>query len=165
MESIDQVSVQRTCRNAIALQQTLSSITATREVSLDLARNYYEMLYMDPEVRILLRSSFTCIQWNLPKIIICFAFFQLGNSEHDHRERCTIYRNATFKCIAIVVQAQRNDRFKYISRISTKALWYIGYKAIVRCYRLVVYSYQLWNIYPAMDGIYSIIKSSFAIER
>lgn len=50
MESIDQVSVQRTCRNAIALQQTLSSITATREVALDQARNYYEMLYMDPEV-------------------------------------------------------------------------------------------------------------------
>ncbi|XP_055693526.1 exocyst complex component 4 [Lutzomyia longipalpis] len=49
MESIDQVSVQRMCRNAQALQQTLSSITATREVALDHARNFYEMLYMKPE--------------------------------------------------------------------------------------------------------------------
>lgn len=50
METIDQASVQRMCRNAIALQQTLSSITAAREVALDHARNYYEMLYMEPEV-------------------------------------------------------------------------------------------------------------------
>lgn len=52
METIDQTSVQRMCRNAMALQQTLSSITASREVALDNARNFYEMLYMDPEVRI-----------------------------------------------------------------------------------------------------------------
>lgn len=50
MERIDQASVHRMCRNAVALQQTLSSITAAREVALDQARNYYEMLYMDPEV-------------------------------------------------------------------------------------------------------------------
>lgn len=57
METIDQASVQRMCRNAIALQQTLSSITATREVALDNARNFYEMLYMDPEVCV--KSIFT----------------------------------------------------------------------------------------------------------
>lgn len=50
MGTIDQSCVQRMCRNANALQQTLSSITATREVALDNARNFYEMLYMDPEV-------------------------------------------------------------------------------------------------------------------
>lgn len=50
MDSIDQAGVQKMCRNALALQQTLSSITASREVALDQARNYYEMLYMDPEV-------------------------------------------------------------------------------------------------------------------
>lgn len=49
MESIDQISVQRMCRNAMALQQTLSSITASREVALDNARMFYEMLYMDPD--------------------------------------------------------------------------------------------------------------------
>lgn len=38
------------CRNAIALQQTLSAITASREVALDYARNFYELLYLDPEV-------------------------------------------------------------------------------------------------------------------
>lgn len=50
METIDQSGVQRMCRNALALQQILSSITASREVALDHARNFYEMLYMDPEV-------------------------------------------------------------------------------------------------------------------
>lgn len=49
MERIYQYDVQLMCRNALALQQTLSSITASREVALDHARNYYEMFYMDPE--------------------------------------------------------------------------------------------------------------------
>lgn len=49
MERIDQYGVQLMCRNALTLQQTLSSITASREVALDHARNYYEMFYMDPE--------------------------------------------------------------------------------------------------------------------
>lgn len=49
MESLDQSGIQRMCRNSIALQQTLSSITASREVALDHARNFYEMFYMDPE--------------------------------------------------------------------------------------------------------------------
>lgn len=51
MESIDQSGVQRMCRNALALQQTLSSITASREIALDHAKNFYEMLYMNPEVK------------------------------------------------------------------------------------------------------------------
>lgn len=50
METIDQNGVQRMVRNSLALQQTLSSITASREVALDHARNFYEILYMDPEV-------------------------------------------------------------------------------------------------------------------
>lgn len=50
MERIDEAGVQRMCHNAMALQQTLSSITASREVALDHARNFYEMLYMTPEV-------------------------------------------------------------------------------------------------------------------
>lgn len=49
MDRIDQYGVQLMCRNALALQQTLSSITASREVALDHARSYYEMFYMDPE--------------------------------------------------------------------------------------------------------------------
>lgn len=50
MEKIDEAGVQRMCHNSMALQQTLSSITASREVALDHARNFYEMLYMTPEV-------------------------------------------------------------------------------------------------------------------
>ncbi|XP_055641900.1 exocyst complex component 4 isoform X2 [Toxorhynchites rutilus septentrionalis] len=49
MESIDHAGVQRMCRNALALQQTLSSITASREVALDYARAFYEMFYLDPD--------------------------------------------------------------------------------------------------------------------
>lgn len=52
MEYIDHSGVQRMCRNALALQQTLSSITASREVALDYARSFYEMFYLDPEVYI-----------------------------------------------------------------------------------------------------------------
>lgn len=50
METIDEANIQRMCRNALALQQTLSSITATREVALDQARNFYELLCMNPDV-------------------------------------------------------------------------------------------------------------------
>ncbi|EAT42267.1 AAEL006185-PA [Aedes aegypti] len=49
MEYIDTAGVQRMCRNALALQQTLSSITASREVALDYARSFYEMFYLDPD--------------------------------------------------------------------------------------------------------------------
>ena len=49
VESVEQVNVQRMCRNAMSLQQTLSSITAIRETALDHTRMFYEMLYMDPQ--------------------------------------------------------------------------------------------------------------------
>lgn len=50
MESIDQAGVQRMCRNALTLKQTLGSITSSREIALDHAMNFYEMLYKDPQV-------------------------------------------------------------------------------------------------------------------
>lgn len=53
LEHIDQITVQRMCRNAIALQQTLSNITASREVALDQARHFYELLCMEPDVRVI----------------------------------------------------------------------------------------------------------------
>lgn len=49
MESLDSHSIQQMIRNSLALQQTLSSITAQREHQLDHARRYYEMLYLDAE--------------------------------------------------------------------------------------------------------------------
>ncbi|XP_034131179.1 exocyst complex component 4 isoform X4 [Drosophila guanche] len=49
LEHIDQITVQRMCRNSIALQQTLSNITASREVALDQAKNFYELLCMEPD--------------------------------------------------------------------------------------------------------------------
>lgn len=50
LEHIDQVIVQRMCRNSLALQQTLSNITASREVALDQAKQFYELLCMEPDV-------------------------------------------------------------------------------------------------------------------
>lgn len=89
METIDQASVQRMCRNAIALQQTLSSITATREVALDNARNFYEMLYMDPEVSILgwikKMHSFTKIGW------FCRKFWPTSSKKVLNSRRCSIW--------------------------------------------------------------------------
>ncbi|XP_050327837.1 exocyst complex component 4 isoform X2 [Bactrocera neohumeralis] len=49
LEHIDQATVQRMCRNSIALQQTLSNITASREIALDQAKNFYELLCMEPD--------------------------------------------------------------------------------------------------------------------
>ncbi|ALC46761.1 sec8 [Drosophila busckii] len=49
LEHIDQITVQRMCRNSIALQQTLSNITASREVALDQAKQFYELLCMQPD--------------------------------------------------------------------------------------------------------------------
>ncbi|XP_067615062.1 exocyst complex component 4 isoform X2 [Eurosta solidaginis] len=49
LEHIDQATVQRMCRNALALQQTLSNITASREVALDQAKNFYELLCKEPD--------------------------------------------------------------------------------------------------------------------
>lgn len=51
MERIDNAGVQKMVRNALAIQQTLSAITASREVALDYARTFYEMFYLDPDVR------------------------------------------------------------------------------------------------------------------
>lgn len=49
MESLENYAIQQMIRNALALQQTLSSITAQRESQLDHARKYYEMLYKEPD--------------------------------------------------------------------------------------------------------------------
>lgn len=49
MDRIDNAGVQKMVRNALAIQQTLSAITASREVALDYARTFYEMFYLDPD--------------------------------------------------------------------------------------------------------------------
>lgn len=48
MKIIDEVGIQRMCRNVFALQQTLTNITMTREVALDHARHYYELFFSTP---------------------------------------------------------------------------------------------------------------------
>lgn len=94
MEALENHAIQQMIRNSLALQQTLSSITATREHQLDHARKYYEMLYMEPEDIIKditekgpkyteLQVSFGCIiyteQCNLPRITILKRnFFNLN---------------------------------------------------------------------------------------
>lgn len=50
MEAIDEAGVQRMCRNALTLKQTLGSITSSREVALDQTISFYEMFYKDPQV-------------------------------------------------------------------------------------------------------------------
>ena len=38
------------CRNIFAIQQNLTNITMSREGDLDRARQYYELLYSNPDV-------------------------------------------------------------------------------------------------------------------
>jgi hypothetical protein len=47
---LDEPGVQKICRNILSLQQTLASVTMSREVGLDHARHYFELFYMTPEV-------------------------------------------------------------------------------------------------------------------
>jgi hypothetical protein len=49
---LDEPGVQKICRNILSLQQTLASVTMSREVGLDHARHYFELFYMTPEVKI-----------------------------------------------------------------------------------------------------------------
>lgn len=48
---LDEPGVQKICRNILSLQQTLASVTMSREVGLDHARHYFELFYMTPEVQ------------------------------------------------------------------------------------------------------------------
>lgn len=56
MQIIDEVGIQRICRNIFALQQTLTNITMTREVALDHARHYFELFFLTPEVLLIILS-------------------------------------------------------------------------------------------------------------
>ncbi|XP_015791673.1 exocyst complex component 4 [Tetranychus urticae] len=50
--SIDRINhngVKKMCRNIFAIQQNLTSITMSREVALDYARQYFELFYSSPE--------------------------------------------------------------------------------------------------------------------
>ncbi|XP_046430735.1 exocyst complex component 4 isoform X1 [Neodiprion virginianus] len=49
MEKIDEIGIQRMCRNVFALQQTLTNITMARELAMDHARQYFELFYQTPE--------------------------------------------------------------------------------------------------------------------
>ncbi|UYV72880.1 EXOC4 [Cordylochernes scorpioides] len=49
LNKINENGVKRICRNIHALQQSQTSITKTREVALDRARQYYELLYQTSE--------------------------------------------------------------------------------------------------------------------
>lgn len=56
------------CRNALALQQTLSNITGSREVALDQAKQFYELLSMEPDV------SLQQFKFDFKKIINNFVY-------------------------------------------------------------------------------------------
>lgn len=49
IEKIDEIGIQRMCRNVFALQQTLTNITMARELAMDHARQYFELFYQTPE--------------------------------------------------------------------------------------------------------------------
>ncbi|RWS04217.1 Exocyst complex component 4-like protein [Dinothrombium tinctorium] len=49
IKRINQNGVKKMCRNIFAIQQCLTSITMSREVALDCARQYFELFYQTPE--------------------------------------------------------------------------------------------------------------------
>jgi len=49
IKRINQNGIKKMCRNIFAIQQNLTNITMSREGDLDRARQYYELLYSNPE--------------------------------------------------------------------------------------------------------------------
>ena len=49
---INENGIKKMCRNIFSVQQQLTNITMTRELALDQARQYYEMLYHTQDVSI-----------------------------------------------------------------------------------------------------------------
>lgn len=47
---INENGIKKMCRNIFSVQQQLTNITMTRELALDQARQYYEMLCNTPDV-------------------------------------------------------------------------------------------------------------------
>uniref|UniRef100_A0A0A9WJT2 Exocyst complex component Sec8 n=2 Tax=Lygus hesperus TaxID=30085 RepID=A0A0A9WJT2_LYGHE len=49
MNKVDDVLIHKMCRNIFTLQQTLTNITMARDLSLDHARNYFQLFFLSPE--------------------------------------------------------------------------------------------------------------------
>ncbi|XP_029842288.3 exocyst complex component 4 [Ixodes scapularis] len=49
IQKVNENGIKKVCRNIFAMQQNLTSITMNREVALDYARQYFELLYHSPE--------------------------------------------------------------------------------------------------------------------
>nr|XP_022341498.1 exocyst complex component 4-like isoform X4 [Crassostrea virginica] len=49
MKKINENGIKKMCRNLFAIQQNLTNITMSRESDLDHARQYYELLYINPD--------------------------------------------------------------------------------------------------------------------
>ena len=73
------------CRNIFSIQQCLTNITSNRESDLDHARQYYELLYLSPDVSINF-NLFHCIYAAAADISVshckCFAFMESLSSKH-----------------------------------------------------------------------------------
>ncbi|KAK7482018.1 hypothetical protein BaRGS_00026710 [Batillaria attramentaria] len=50
LKKINENGIKKMCRNILAIQQNLTNITLTRETDLDRARQFYELLYLSPDV-------------------------------------------------------------------------------------------------------------------
>lgn len=53
---INDNGIKKMCGNIFSIQQQLTNITMTRELALDQARQYYEMLYNTPDVSIIFKG-------------------------------------------------------------------------------------------------------------
>ncbi|CAA9995347.1 unnamed protein product [Nesidiocoris tenuis] len=49
MYKVDDLLIHKMCRNIFTLQQTLTNITMARDLSLDHARNYFQLFFLSPE--------------------------------------------------------------------------------------------------------------------
>lgn len=73
LKKINENGIKKMCRNLFAIQQNLTNITMSREPDLDHARQYYELLYLNPDVSTLFLYQ-NYIMWTI-WIIVSQSWF------------------------------------------------------------------------------------------
>lgn len=119
MEAIDEAGVQRMCRNALTLKQTLGSITSSREVALDQTITFYEMFYKDPQVG---RSGRGTGIFHLLLTHIFIWSDPPGNPHANHRARRQLHGTAVPERTAAGVQVEGHHRSEHDRLLSAAAL-------------------------------------------
>ena len=86
LKRINENGVKKMCRNIMAIQQSLTNITNSRESDLDSARQYYELLYLKSDVSALVCDCSALLHLTSSR----FSRLVSGNSASCHGARASV---------------------------------------------------------------------------